>query len=58
MRSVSYKLSDGTVTKSYAVAKESGLPFETHLETVVEDRKPMMESRKQKLAEYFQKKRK
>ena len=58
MRSVSYKLSDGTVTKSYAVAKESGLPFETYLETVVEDRKPMTESRKQKLAEYFQKKRK
>jgi hypothetical protein len=58
MRSVSYRLSDGTMTTSYEIAKASGIGFTTHLEEVRSPRVPMSEFRKQKLAEFFAKKRK
>lgn len=58
MRSVSYKLADGTMTTSYEIAKASGMSFTTHLSEVATPRVPMSESRKKKLAEFFSRKRK
>ena len=53
MREVSYKLADGTETKSYAVAEASGKPFQTIVTKVVEKSAPMSEERRRKLAEKF-----
>jgi hypothetical protein len=53
MREVSYKLADGTVTKSYAVVQASGQRYETRVTPVVEARTPMSEERRKKLAEKF-----
>lgn len=39
MREVSYKLADGTVTKSYAVAEASGKPYTTMVTKVPETSK-------------------
>lgn len=58
MRSVSYKLADGTMTISYEIAKASGMSFTTHLSEVSTPRAPMSEFRKKKLAEFFGRKRK
>lgn len=58
MRSVSYRLADGTITTSYEIAKASGMSFTTHLSEVATPRVPMSESRKKKIAEFFSKKRK
>lgn len=58
MRSVSYKLADGTMTTSYEIAKASGMSFTTHLAEVTTPRAPMSEFRKKKLAEFFDRKRK
>lgn len=58
MRSVSYKLADGTMTTSYEIAKASGMGFTTHLSEVSAPRVPMSETRKKKLAEFFARKRK
>lgn len=58
MRSVSYRLADGTMTTSYEIAKASGMGFTTHLSEVSTPRAPMSEFRKKKLAEFFGKKRK
>lgn len=53
MRSLSYKLANGTVTESYNVAKASGLPFKAQVNDIPTPWKPMSEKRKAKLAEYF-----
>lgn len=58
MRSVSYRLADGTMTTSYEIAKASGMSFTTHLAEVTTPRVPMSEFRKKKLAEFFGRKRK
>ncbi len=58
MRTVSYRLADGTVTTSYTIASESGMAFTTHLEEVRTPRVPMSASRKAKIEEYFARKRK
>lgn len=58
MRSVSYRLADGTMTTSYEIAKASGMGFTTHLSEVSTPRAPMSEFRKKKLAEFFGRKRK
>lgn len=36
MREVSYKLADGTVTKSFAVAQASGKPYKTQVTKIPE----------------------
>lgn len=57
MRSVTYRLSDGTTTKSYEIAKASGMSYSVELETIREERKPISAERMAKLREFFQKKR-
>ena len=58
MRTISYRLADGTVTMSYTIANESGMAFTTHLEEVRTPRVPMSATRKQKIEEFFARKRK
>ena len=58
MRTVNYRLSDGTMTSSFEIAKASGMSFTTHLEEVRTPRVPMSAARKTKIEEFFARKRK
>lgn len=58
MRTVNYRLSDGTMTTSFEIASASGMSFTTHLEEVRTPRVPMSKSRKAKIEEFFAKRRK
>ena len=58
MRTVNYRLSDGTMTSSFEIAKASGMSFTTHLEEVRTPRVSMSAARKSKIEEFFARKRK
>jgi hypothetical protein len=58
MRTVNYRLSDGTMTSSFEIAKASGMSFTTHLEEVRTPRASMSAARKAKIEEFFARKRK
>jgi hypothetical protein len=58
MRTVNYRLSDGTMTSSFEIAKASGMSFTTHLEEVRTPRVSMSAARKAKIEEFFARKRK
>ena len=52
MRKITYKLANGNVVGSYAMAIESGLPFRVELVEVKEERLPLSLKRAELMAKY------